>query len=376
MHFGVLLLLANASSGKTDSELWKEEMDLGASLEDLGFDSVWVPEHHFDRPYCVSPDPLQALTYLAAKTSKIKLGTGALILPWWRGQNDPIRLAERIAMLDALSDGRMLLGIGRGLARDEYEGFGVDMPESRERFFEAATMILDGLENGYIEHDGKYYTQARRDVFPQPERGFRDRLFNIAMSPESTLACADFGGTMMCFNYQHEIDKQAEQFETWRERYREKQGSEPPPPVLLDFAYCHPDADVADQTMRNHLAPFYSAMVDHYEFDGLHFGKNKGYESYQEGAMLLREAGREAGFEKFYGLQWKGTPEAMIEQMRQRIELIGEFRQMLLVSYGGLPLDTVKRSLKLIADEVIPEVNKIAADAAAKARGSEAVVAG
>jgi alkanesulfonate monooxygenase SsuD/methylene tetrahydromethanopterin reductase-like flavin-dependent oxidoreductase (luciferase family) len=364
MHFGVLLLLANASSGKTDSELWKEEMKLGVSLEDLGYDSVWVPEHHFDRPYCVSPDPLQALAYLAAKTSKIKLGTGAIILPWWKGQDDPIRLAERISMLDALSDGRLLLGLGRGLAREEYEGFDVDMSESRERFFEAANMVLDGLENGYIDHDGKYYKQIRRDVFPKPERDFRDRLYNIAMSPESTLACGDFGGTMMCFNYQHEIEKQADQFETWRERYREKQGSEPPPPVLLDFAYCNEDAEAADRIMRNHLAPFYSAMVDHYEFDGLHFGKNKGYESYQEGATLLREAGREAGFEKFYGLQWKGTPEAMIEQMRRRIELIGEFKQMLLVSFGGLPLDTVQRSLKLIADEVIPEVNKIAAEAA------------
>ncbi len=372
MHFGVLLLLANASSGKTDTELWKEEMELGVSLEDLGYDSVWVPEHHFDRPYCVSPDPLQALTYLAAKTSTINLGTGAIILPWWNGQTDPIRLAERISMLDSLSGGRLLLGFGRGLARDEYEGFGVEMSESRDRFFEAATMILDGLEDGYIDHDGKYYKQIRRDVFPKPERGFRDRLYNIAMSPESTLACADFGGTMMCFNYQHQIEKQAEQFDTWRERFREKQGAEPPPPVLLDFAYCHEDAAVADSTMRNHLAPFYSAMVDHYEFDGLHFGKSKGYESYQEGAMVLRESGREAGFEGFYGLQWKGTPEAMIEQMRRRIELIGDFKQMLLVSFGGLPLDTVQRSLKLIADEVIPEVNKIAAEAA-KARAQAPV---
>jgi hypothetical protein len=112
--------------------------------------------------------------------------------------------------------------------------------------------------------------------------------------------------------------------------------------------------------MRHHLAPFFSAMVDHYGFDGLHFGKTKGYEHYEEGAHLLRDAGREAGFEKFYGLQWKGTPEQMIEQMRRRIELIGPFRQMLLVSFGGMPLETVQTSLKLISEQVIPEVNKIA----------------
>ena len=58
-------------------------------------------------------------TRLAAKTSRIQLGTGAIILPWWQGDNEPIRLAERISMLDALSDGRLLLGFGRGLAKDE-----------------------------------------------------------------------------------------------------------------------------------------------------------------------------------------------------------------------------------------------------------------
>ncbi|MBF6556333.1 MAG: LLM class flavin-dependent oxidoreductase [Acidimicrobiales bacterium] len=363
MHFGVLLLLANARSGKTDTELWKEEMELGVSLEELGYDSVWVPEHHFDRPYCVSPDPLQALTYLAARTKTIQLGTGALILPWWTGHNDPIRLAERISMLDALSDGRLQLGFGRGLARDEYEGFSVSMEESRDRFNEAATMILDGLDNGYIDHDGKYFKQARRDIFPTPARGFRDRLFNIAMSPPSTLAAAEFGGTLMCFNYQYDIEKQAEQFNQWRDRFREVHGNEPPPPVLLDFTYCHEDAEVADKTMRDHLAPYYNSMVDHYEFDGKHFGKTKGYEHYETGADMLLDVGRDAGFEGFMGLQWTGTPEKMIEQMRQRVELIGPFRQMVLCSYGGMPLETVQTSLRLISEQVIPEVNKFAESA-------------
>lgn len=368
MHFGMLLLLANARSGKTDSQLWKEEMELGVFAEEVGFDSVWVPEHHFDRPYCVSPDPLQALTYLAAKTSRIQLGTGAIILPWWKGDNEPIRLAERISMLDALSDGRLQLGFGRGLAKDEYEGFGVSMEESRDRFNEAATMILDGLDNGYIEHDGKYFKQVRRDIFPIPERGFRDRLFNIAMSPPSTLAAAEFGGTLMCFNYQYPIEKQTEQFNAWRDRYREVHRTEPPPPVLLDFTYCHEDPDVQDKTLREHLFPFYHSMVDHYAFDGKHFGDTKGYEHYA-GAVSdpLNDLGRGAAFDGFLDLQWHGTPEQMIEKMKRRIDLIGDFRQMLLCSYGGMPLDTVKDSLRLIREQVLPEVNEYAESVKAKA---------
>lgn len=367
MHFGLLLLLANARSGKTDRQLWKEEMDLGVFAEEIGLDSVWVPEHHFDRPYCISPDPLQALTFLAARTSRVQLGTGAIILPWWKGDNEPIRLAERISMLDALSDGRLLLGFGRGLAKEEYEGFGVSMEESRDRFNEAANMILDGLENGYIEHDGTYFKQPRRDIYPIPEKGFRDRLFNIAMSPPSTLAAAEFGGTLMCFNYQYPIEQQAEQFNAWRERFREVHNTEPPPPVLLDFTYCHEDPDVQDKTMRDHLAPFYNSMIDHYNFDGKHFGSTKGYEHYATGADMLADVGRDAGFEGFLDLQWKGTPEKMIEQMQRRVELIGEFRQMLLCSYGGMSPSAVRESLRLITEKVIPEVNKFAGSVLARA---------
>jgi alkanesulfonate monooxygenase SsuD/methylene tetrahydromethanopterin reductase-like flavin-dependent oxidoreductase (luciferase family) len=366
MHFGVLLLFAEANSGKSDQQLWKEEMALGVKAEELGFDSVWVPEHHFDRPYCESPDPLTALTYLAAKTSRIKLGTGAIILPWWQGQNDAMRLAERISIVDHLSDGRLLLGLGRGLARREYEGFGVDMEESRDRFNETANMLLQGLETGRISAEGQFFTQRDEAVYPEPNKNFRDRTYVIAMSPPSIAASAEFGGTLMCFNYQYPIEQQAEEFNAWRELYKQHHGVEAPPPVLLDFMYCHEDAEVADQTMRNYLGPFFNAMVDHYEFDGKHFASSEKYNHYATGAEAILAAGRQAAFDGFYGLQWTGTPEKMIEQMKQRIDLIGEFSQMVLVSFGGMEPEKVYASLELFMDKVVPAVNEYAD--AAKAR--------
>ena len=90
---------------------------------------MWTVEHHFT-DYTMCPDPLQLLTWLAGRTERVLLGTGVVVLPW----HDPVRVAEQIALLDNLSGGRLLLGIGRGIARIEYEGFGVDMDTSRERF--------------------------------------------------------------------------------------------------------------------------------------------------------------------------------------------------------------------------------------------------
>ena len=86
--------------------------------EDLGFDSIWTVEHHFT-DYTMCPDPVQFLTWVAGKTN-LQLGTAVIVLPW----HDPMRVAEQVTVLDNLSDGRLILGIGRGLARIEYEGFG------------------------------------------------------------------------------------------------------------------------------------------------------------------------------------------------------------------------------------------------------------
>src|SRR5512144_410047 len=105
------------------------EMRLAELAEPLGFDAVFVVEHHFF-DYAACPDNAQFLSWLAGRTSRIGLGTGAFILPW----NDPLRVAEKIVLLDHVSRGRALLGLGRGLARREYAGFNADMNESRERF--------------------------------------------------------------------------------------------------------------------------------------------------------------------------------------------------------------------------------------------------
>src|SRR5438309_10435502 len=109
------------------------------------------------------PDVLQFLTYMAGKTQHVNLGTMVIVLPW----HDPMRVAEQIALLDHLSGGRVILGLGRGLARVEYEGFRIDQNAGRQRLVEYAQLILDGLEMGYFEV-GDTLQQPRRDIRPSP----------------------------------------------------------------------------------------------------------------------------------------------------------------------------------------------------------------
>src|SRR5712692_8298020 len=180
VHVGYAPLFQNPENERPDLEVYTEELRLAELAEPLGFDSIWSVEHHFT-DYTMCPDVMQFLSYMAAKTSSAKLGSMVVVLPW----HDPMRVAEQVAMLDNLSGGRMILGIGRGLARVEFDGCRSDMNESRERFIEYAEMILNGLEHGYVESDGRFLKQPRRDLRPRPFRSFRGRTYAAAVSPDS-----------------------------------------------------------------------------------------------------------------------------------------------------------------------------------------------
>src|SRR6266542_5080118 len=93
--------------------------------------SLWSVEHHFD-DYSMCPDNMQFLSWLAGRTSRVGLGTAAVILPW----NNPLRVVEKMILLDHFSQGRAVFGMGRGLAKMEYRGQMIDMNEARERFDE------------------------------------------------------------------------------------------------------------------------------------------------------------------------------------------------------------------------------------------------
>ena len=158
MHIGMAAICQNPFDERSDGDVYRNELRLAALAEPLGFDSLWSVEHHFT-DYTMVPDVLQFLSYFAGRTERIQLGSMVVVLPW----HDPLRVAEQISMLDHVSNGRFILGMGRGAGRVEFEGFRLDMGESRERFVEAAQMVLGALETGSCEY--------ARQVLPAAEGG-------------------------------------------------------------------------------------------------------------------------------------------------------------------------------------------------------------
>jgi alkanesulfonate monooxygenase SsuD/methylene tetrahydromethanopterin reductase-like flavin-dependent oxidoreductase (luciferase family) len=332
----------------SDGQVVAEEVQLGVLADELGFDALWPVEHHFE-DYAFCPDNTVFLAHMAARTQRIRLGTGAVILPW----NDPLRVAEKIALLDHLAGGRVLFGVGRGLARREYAGFGIPMDESRDRFDEAARMVVDALETGWIEGDGPHYPQARTPIRPAPAGSFRDRLYCVAMSPDSVLAAADLGARMVVFS-QRSWEDQAEAMAAYRARFEAAHGRAPAPPVTCDFVYCDTDAARAEDRVQRYLAGYLTSVLQHYELASDHFKEARGYEAYGNAVDLLRSIGLDRMCELFLGVQAWGTPDQVLDRLRARREVIGDFDLTACFRYAGLPIEDAERSMRTFARDVLP----------------------
>lgn len=353
MKVGGAVIFQNPLNERSDYDVYKDDLRLGDLYEPLGFDSMWSVEHHFD-DYTMCPDVLQFLSYYAGRTKTIQLGSMVVVLPW----HDPIRVAEQVSVVDHQSNGRMILGMGRGLARIEFEGFRVPLGESRERFVEYAEIILEALEKGYSEYDGKFIKQPRRDIRPKPFKSFKGRTYAAAVSPESSRIMAKLGIGILIIP-QKPWEAVAEELGEYRNIYKQVNGTDAPPTVAAGWTFCDENADRAREMAVKYIGGYWQTALRHYEMAADHFGKAKGYEYYEQMAKNLQGQGKDASIEFFLNLQVWGTPEMClqkIDDIRRRVNadhFVGVF------SYAGMPIADAERSLRLFAKEVMPEVKKL-----------------
>ncbi len=351
MNVGTLVVFQNPSSQNLpDREMYQHELRIADLAEPLGFDSLWSVEHHFT-DYTLCPNPITFAAYMAGRTSKIKLGTAAIILPWHK---DPLRIASDIAMLDNLTQGRALIGLGRGIGRVEYDGFGIDMNESRERWLESLQMILGALETGRMEvHDGKYFQQkVARDIRPAPFGSLHERLYLVSISPDTVPFAATYGGTLMTFAF-GPWEQRGADVERYREIYEKEHGREAPPTSANMFVYCNDDAAKAKDMAQHYMRSYWQSAIDHYEMSGEHFSHAKSYEYYAEAARALRD-NLEAAKDGFVDLQLWGTPDQCLERIDAIRDAIGPVQINGCFSYAGMEYGEAEASMRLFAEKCIP----------------------
>jgi len=362
MDVGMMMVFASYGwENCPDDRVWDEEIRLARLAADLGFDCLWSAEHHFN-DYSFVPDNIHLMTYLAALSPGIDLGTAAVILPW----HDPLRVAENAAVLDMLSEGRLRLGLGRGLARREFAAFRKNMDESRERFDEAAPMIVNALKTGFIEGNGRFYPQPRTEIRPRPKHSFDGRIYAVASSEDSVESAAKLGAHIVMFA-DRPWEMRAPGIEQGRELHRKYHGSEPPTIMLTEFCVCGTNLAETEEEARRYQGKFVESNFHHYEFLGEHFKTVKGYDAYQQKAEIARKSGLEGAVKGFMQAASWGPPDKILRGLEERRRIVGDFELNVAFRFGGTPFEVSRRGLTLFAKEVLPVLKTWGPAKAAKA---------
>jgi alkanesulfonate monooxygenase SsuD/methylene tetrahydromethanopterin reductase-like flavin-dependent oxidoreductase (luciferase family) len=358
MHVGMTAIFQNPAGNDGDPALdagvYATEYAMSDKAEALGFDSLWGVEHHFNG-YAMCPDPLKFLTYFAGRTQRIKLGTMVVVAPW----HDAVRVAEDCSVLDIVSGGRNILGIGRGVAKIEFDGFRLDMNQSRQLLIENITAVQMGLETGAIELDGEVVKQPYVMIRPKPIRSFADRMYASAASPESYPIFGKLGVGLLFIPGQRTWDQIAGDLDAYRTAFHAAHpGRTPPPPIFAGWTFVDEDGARAQELGRKYISGYIETAVTHYQTTGEHMKGLKGYEYYAANAERAKAAGvtREQASDAFVNNHIWGTPDQCFEKITAIREKLGACAFLAVFNYAGMSSEEAMRNQDLFARKVLPRL--------------------
>jgi len=183
MRFGVFLLSQAPEGVLTAEAALRREIGQAQFAEELGFDSVWVAEHH-GSSYCVVPDTLTYASHLAAVTSRVRIGLGVSVLPL----RNPLEFAERAVLVDLLSGGRLDIGVGRGYSKTEFETYGQALEDRRDRFEEALEVVIRAWTEDGFDHEGHFWRFRNVSIHPKPLQEPHPPLYIATAGTPDTVA--------------------------------------------------------------------------------------------------------------------------------------------------------------------------------------------
>src|SRR3984893_15373695 len=163
MEFGIFNLMGSRDPEKPTVEVFAEVAEQTRLADELGYAFAWFAEHHFSN-YCLCASPLMLVAHCASITKKIRLGTAVVVLPLY----NPARLAAEIATADALSNGRLMLGVGAGYQPYEFERFGVDIKANLEMTEEFCDILDRAFSQDFFSYEGKHYQIPKTRIPARP----------------------------------------------------------------------------------------------------------------------------------------------------------------------------------------------------------------
>src|SRR6266481_9627496 len=323
----------------------------------LGYDSVWTVEHHFlnEFSYCSAPEVF--LACVTQRTKQIRVGHGVVVLPF----NHPIHVAERIAMLDIMSNGRVEFGTGRATTMDELLGFGVRPEETRPRWAEAVEAIPRMWREDPFTMHGKYWTvDPPVSVIPKPIQKPHPPMWVAATNPTTFELAAERGLGVLCFTLGVELAQVAERINIYRAGVK--------------------NARPVGQTINNQVSMNIMGIFGDDPYEAEHVAREavlwyvrRGFElvssiaaasQTDESYKYLKTASKfdPAKFTLDYydflkdgDLIAVGAPDEAV-RVANRYRELGADQVLFFLQYGGIPHDRIMKSIELIGEKVLPEI--------------------
>ena len=385
MQFGLLYECQRPFQGtEIDwNALYKETLEQCELADQMGFDNLWFVEHHFLTGFSGSPSQDAIFGALSRITKQIRIGYGVCILPY----HHPVRVAERVALLDQLTDGRIEVGTGRSNAYEQ-TGLGIDPRETRNLWSESISMLPKIWTSDEYEYEGENWSVPKRRVLPKPYQQPHPRLYLACTSEDSFRLAAQKGiGVLSSASYAVEVLK--EKVQIYRDALKD---CEPVGEFVTEFwgnnvhGFCDDDDDYAKELAAESMKTFFGpdkpyiagrigayeelleawgGVPEHLSADFSRWLRQSDEEHQQlaQDVGLSLDAGPGAARAAIAQLDGKtlsdrgviiaGNPESCIKTC-QMYEDIGVDQVMLIMQTETIPHEKVMASIEKFGKEVIP----------------------
>ena len=344
-----LMMECDYREGRTQEEAFEDVFATAGNAEDWGFDGVWLAERHFAPPGGIRPvpsvvaSPLILASAIAARTSRIRIGTAVLVLPL----GHPVRKAEDVATIDNISLGRLDLGIGRSGLPWAYQGYDIPYTESRERFSEFFEVMKLAWTQETFSHRGKYFDFEDVCVVPKPYQKPHPPLRYAASSRPTFAAMGEQGMPIFVGLGRSTVSDLAGAISEYRAAWREAGHPGDGDVMLRVGIYVAEDMARALDEPRESTMFFYDRMLGP--------TSQTANSSVDEQARTARPPANLTYEDVLQDRLVFGTPEVVVTRLKEIIGQLGLSGVIMVPNLGGrIPRDRLDNSIRLFGEEVGP----------------------
>jgi alkanesulfonate monooxygenase SsuD/methylene tetrahydromethanopterin reductase-like flavin-dependent oxidoreductase (luciferase family) len=345
VHFGIFV--EELRHGASQAAAFRDVFETADRAEAWGIDCVWLGEIHFTPSRSIISASLQVASAIAARTRRLRVGTAVQVLPL----NHPLRIAEEVATVDHISEGRFEFGIGRSGVVRTYDTYGIPYGESQARFREALEIVREAWKGEPFSYEGQFYRIEHATVAPRPYQVPHPPIRMAATSDETFPAAGRLGLPIFVGLRATEIPDLQAQLAPYRQAWREAGHAGDPSVYLRIPVYASPTAQGATEEPRESLTSFFARQT---ELARLAVGRAGAGPAERR----QRQADRMAALSYEDILAKKvvfGTAAAIIDrltELREQLQLDGIVAE--LNPGGRIPPELETRSLRILTHEVLP----------------------